>query len=405
MDLTQIKSAFQEAASELKGLIETQTAEIRKHGETTEKTANALAAAEKRIEEISEELKAAQTRMDELEAKGNRLGVGADDNQSKSFGEIFVESEAYKNMIARGASTSDPVDVGSFRKSLSSDPASAGVLVVPHRVPGIIGPAERAPRIRDLLPTSPTNSNAIEYVQEKLFTNAAAPQKEGDPKAQSNLTFELKTESVKTLAHWIPATRQILADASQLQGYVNGRLLYGLEIVEEQQILYGDGTGQNLQGLMTNPLAQEYAWSDGKPGDTKIDAIRRAITKARLAEYPVTGIVLHPSDWEDIELAKGSDGHYIWVSVTEGGATRLWRVPVVDTTAMQEGDFLVGAFGLGAMIWDREQASIRVAEQHNDYFTRNMVAILAEERIALTTFRPQAFVRGEFDEPPADTEG
>ena len=170
--------------------------------------------------------------------------------------------------------------------------------------------------------------------------------------------------------------------------------MYGLALTEETQILYGDGVGDNIQGIMTNPNIQDAGGVGGD--DSLIDHIRRSITRTMLAGYPATGIVLHPNNWQDIELLKGADGHYIWVSVVNGGESRLWRVPVVQSTGINENEYLVGAFGLGAQLWDRERANIRVSEHHADYFARNMLAILAEERLALTTYRPEAFVKGVF---------
>jgi HK97 family phage major capsid protein len=110
----------------------------------------------------------------------------------------------------------------------------------------------------------------------------------------------------------------------------------------------------------------------------------------------VTGIILSPADWEAIELAKGTDGRYIWVNVPDGGVPRLWRVPVVESLAMQDNEYILGAFGLGASVFDREQANIRVSESHADFFLRNQVAIMAQERIAMAVYRPEAFVRGTF---------
>src|SRR5690606_32176801 len=116
------------------------------------------------------------------------------------------------------------------------------------------------------------------------------------------------------------------------------------------------------------------------------------------------GVVLNHRDWAKIETLKGDDGHYLWVQVTVGGMRQLWRVPVVSTSAMNEGDFLTGAFGLAATLWDREQANIRVSESHADFFVRNQVVILAEERLALANYRPEAFVNGSFTgtEPEPD---
>lgn len=390
MDLKKLMEEFKATTGELKGLLDKQAEEIKTQGETSAKTAKSIDELDKRIVELNNEII-------ELQKASQRPGYGGSE-PAKSLGQQFVESEQYKSMISRDAKSSDPFMV----KGLTSDSASAGVLVEPHRYPQIIGPQDRPLRIRDLLPVATTTSNAIEFVEETGFVNEADVVPEGELKPESDLTFDLKTESVKTIAHWIPATRQIIADAAQLRSYIDQRLVYGLKLEEESKLLYGSGTGGDIQGIMTHPDIQTYDWSTGQVGDTKIDAVRRAITKARLAEYPVTGIVMNPQDWEDIELAKGDDGRYIWVTVTEGGQQRLWRVPVVDTTAVQAGECLLGAFQMGAMIWDREQASIRVSEHHDDYFTRNMVAVLCEERLAFTIFRPESFVAVTFDSEPTE---
>ena len=131
-------------------------------------------------------------------------------------------------------------------------------------------------------------------------------------------------------------------------------------------------------------------------------AIRRAATLSFLAYYEPTGVVLHPNDWEDIELSKDEQGQYlVAVSVALGGQPRLWRMPVVDTPAIAEGTALIGAFGTGAQLYDREQASIRISEQHADFFVRNAIVILAEQRLALAVKRPEAFVKVTFDAAPS----
>ena len=148
-----------------------------------------------------------------------------------------------------------------------------------------------------------------------------------------------------------------------------------------------DGTGENLTGVLSTSGIQEYDWSSGAitpVADSKADAIRRAATLAFLAYYEPTGVVLHPNDWEDIELAKDKNGQYlVAVSVALGGEPKLWRIPVVETPAISEGTALVGAFGTGAQLYDREQASIRISEQHSDFFVRNAIVVLAEQRLAL----------------------
>lgn len=312
--------------------------------------------------------------------------------RAKSIGQAFVESRQYQDMIKSGRYESDAFET---REVISGDAASAADLVVPQRVPGIIYEPEQPLRIRDLLAKGRTTSNSIEYVRETLYTSAAASVAESTEasevsKPESTLRFEKESVSVVTLAHWIPASRQIVADAPQLADYINTRLIYGLKLEEEDQLLNGEGGG-DLDGLLNN--AQAFS-EDTEDTDTAIDIIRRAILQVELANYPVSGVILHPRDWANIELRKDAENRYIWVQVTNGGQLRLWRVPVVTTVSIAEDTFLIGAFSLGAQIWDREAPKIRISEHHESFFVKNMVAILCEERLALTIYRPQSLVTG-----------
>lgn len=420
--LDQIKGHIQDNTKEIKSLIEQQEAEIKANGAATEETGKKLDAATKRLDELqaeykekidkfTEEHKAAAARLDEMEKKAGRLGTAGGESR-KSLGELFTGSDEYKKFLKSGDSKSRSFAVKSFerfaKKTITGAALGAvdGYLYSSERVTEWMRAPERTDRVRDLIPVLPTGQGAIEFVRETGFTNNAAPVPEFDAddeteKPKSAITFEIVNLSVKTIAHWLPATRQIINDSTQLKSYIDSRLIYGLKLAEDEQVLYGDGLGENLQGILTQAGIQTYNWSAGNVGDTKIDAVRRAMTKALVAHYPVSGVVLHPNDWEDIELAKGSDGHYIWVIVTEGGQQRLWRAPVVVTTAINQDDFLTGAFEMGTALWDREEAAIRVTDSHDDFFTKNLWAILAEERLCQTIYRPEGFVKGSFDNEPA----
>jgi HK97 family phage major capsid protein len=275
----------------------------------------------------------------------------------------------------------------------------------------------RTKRVRDLFPARTTTAAVIEYFRMLGFTtpgtsavNNAGPVAERNgsafaAKPQSSFQFIGEQAPVRTLAHWEAAHRNVLADEPQLRSIIDNELLYGLRLQEDYQILQGDGTGENLTGILETNGIQTYDWSDGPTdavvADTKADAIRRAATLALLAYYEPTGVVLNPQDWEDIELTKDQNGQYlIAVSVALGGEPKLWRVPVVDTPAMPVGQALIGAFGTGAQLYDREQASIRISEQHADFFVRNAIVILAEQRLALAVKRPESFVKVTFDEAP-----
>lgn len=409
MDIKELKGHFDQAATEMKSLVERQSAEIKSYGETTVATAKNMADVGASIESMQSDVKSFEEKLKDMEAKANRPGFGFAAERPKSLGEQFVSSESYQNSKQRNLKSVAPVQLeGSFfRKDITSASASAGALVDAMRLPEVyFDPANRPNHVREFMVVGTTDSNAIEFMCEDVFTNNAEPQfaaaAGGLPdrfelvdKAKSNITFELKTVPVRTLAHFMVASRQVLDDASMLRSYIDNRLRYGLALEEDKQILYGTGTGGDLEGLFVNAGVQNAG--DIASGDTALDHIRKAITLARLSEYPVTAIMLNPTDWSNIELQKGTDGHYIWVTVPAGGETRLWRVPVLETTAINAGTFMLGNFQMGAQLWDRQQSVIRVSESHEDLFVKNGVVILGEERIALTTYRPNAFVKGTFD--------
>ena len=338
----------------------------------------------------------------------------------KSLGEAFLDSPEFKSLMQSGsANMPAPYKSGNdvySQKDLYSalptgTPGSFGTI----QRDAIVVPPMRTKRVRDLFPTRTTTAAVIEYFRMTGFVNnaAAVSERSGTPanftaKPQSSFTFVGEQAPVRTLAHWEAAHRNVLADEPQLRSIIDNELMYGLRLQEDSQILNGDGTGENLTGVLQTSGIQTYDWSDGAYSsvaglsDTKADAIRRAATLSFLAYYEPTGVVLHPNDWEDIELTKDGNGAYVVaVSVAMGGEQKLWRIPVVDTPAIAEGTALVGAFGTGAQLYDREQASIRISEQHADFFVRNAIVILAEQRLALAVKRPEAFVKVSFDSAPA----
>ena len=309
----------------------------------------------------------------------------------KTPGQMFAESEELKAFIKRGGKGHSEAFA---LKAITSLPGSGGAGIWSERLPGVVEEPLRPLSIRDLLDVGTTSSNLIEWIKELLFTNNADVVSEGAQKPESNITYEREDVPVRTIAHWIHATRQVLADFPQLQTLINGRLTYGLKIVEENQILLGDGTGENILGLI--PQATAYNNGLNRPGDTFIDVIRHAILQVRLSFYPATGIVLTPTDWHNIELTKDNENRYLMANPAGVLPAMLWGRPVVESDAMPNDQFLVGAFRLAATLFDREQASIAVSTEDRDNIIKNMVTILVEERLALAVARPAAFVHGSF---------
>lgn len=344
--------------------------------------------------ELQAQLTHAQQALAKLETKSQ------DGGRPQSLGEQFVNNEAVRAFLAK-TNPRGRVDV-TFNAAITSvttdTDGAAGDLVGTTRLPGVVALPQRRMTVRDLLSPGRMDGSTLEYVKETGFTNKAAPVAENAVKPESSMKFDLVTTSAKVIAHWVKASRQILDDASQLQSIVDQRLRYGLAYVEEQQLLNGDGTGQNLLGIV--PQASAYTAPITVSGATIIDQIRLALLQAELAEYPSTGIVMNPKDWTRVELLKDNQGRYIIGNPQGNAAASLWGIPVVATQAMQEDKFLAGAFRLGAQLFDRWETRVEVSTENQDDFIRNMVTILAEERLALAVYRPEAFVYGDFGNLP-----
>ncbi|MGM0927536.1 MAG: phage major capsid protein [Pseudomonadota bacterium] len=323
----------------------------------------------------------------------NRGGAPA---AALSMGARVAQSEEFTTRAAQLASGGKGSFSVGVQQALTTADAG-GELIQPERVPGMVAAPNQRLFLRDLLNWGNTASNSVEFVRETGFTNAADVVSENPSagKPESDITFELASASVATIAHWIHASRQVLSDAGMLQSYIDGRLRYGLKLKEEAQLLKGSGVGLNINGLFTQ--ASAYA----NPGvsvsdDSMIDRLRIAMLQVQLAEYAADGIVLNPIDWTSIELTKDSQGRYIWANPNAVNGPTLWGMPVVATQSLDQDEFLTGAFQMGAQAWDREDATVTISTEDRDNFIKNMVTVLCEERVALTVYRPEAFVKGDF---------
>ncbi|MDP4022339.1 phage major capsid protein [Methylobacterium sp. NEAU 140] len=382
----EIMTALDARDKEIQAFATKADAEIKAHGRILDDTKGAL-------DKVLSESGALAARLLELEQKAaRRPGDGA---AQKSVGERFTDHDDFKALAHKGRGVARmELKAVTAITSGTTGTGAAGAAIRPDRLPGILVPAERPLTIRDLLSPGRTSSNAIEYVRETGFQNNAAPVAEGVRKPQSDLSLGTATANVRCLAHWFKASRQVLDDVPALQSYIDARATYGLLFVEEQQLLAGDGTGQNLLGLL--PQATSFSGALRKSGDTKIDTIRRAILQVRVAEFRASGIVMSPGDWADIELMKDTTGGYIWSNPAINNGQNLWGLPVVDTNSMAADHFMVGAFNIAAQVFDRQQAVVEVSTENEDDFVKNLVTIRAEERLTLAVFRPESFVHGTF---------
>lgn len=338
-----------------------------------------------------------------------------------STGSAFVQSDEFKRFLNEGMpqSGSLPMQVKSAygrerfipldRKALAKLRESKAVatigadVIAPDRIGEVVRDTEmELLTMRDLLSVQNTNSNSVEYVTlTPAAAPSAAPVAESGLKPETTFTAGTATAPVRTIAVHMPVTEQQLQDFPQIQGIIDTELRYELAFVEDEQVAWGDGTGQNLLGIFNTPgviAGRDVA------GDTLLDRIRRAITDVRVARNAPNGLAVHPYDMERIQLLKGSDNTYVWIVVTDAatGQMRIWGLQAVESLGMEkptldtatntihERRILVGDFVRGATLWDRQQANVGVGWV-NDQYIRNQRTIRAEERLAFGVKRPKAF--------------
>lgn len=405
LELKEMLEKLNTASTELKNMRATYDKQLKAATDGNEEAKEAIGELKASLDAQAEKH---QTAMDDLLAQMKRPGGNA--QEAKTIGQQFVSSDVYSEVKTTGRGNGQPFEA----KQITGATGSAIALVDADRDPNVyrsIG-GRRQLRIADIIPSVPTSSGAVEIMRFASVTNNAAPQGtaagqgagEFIAKAQSNLTWELVTVPVRTVAHFIPASRQALADAPMLQGIIDTELSYGLQLQSDFQLLNGDGTGQNLTGILNDTAINNVGQlASGTAADdvpaAMIDHIRAAITLCQQFEYyNMTGLVLNPADWQILETAKATDGHYLLVAhaPTAGENPSVWRVPVIVSNAMPADNFLVGDWTMAATIYRREGVTVRVSESHADYFVKNGVAILGEERYCLAINRPKAMTKGLF---------
>ena len=330
----------------------------------------------------------------------------------RSLGLTVVDSPEFKSMLgsfpegripSKGRVQSASISVKSVFTGASS--TSAGAFVVNDRT-DIVEMLGRKPlTVRDLVSKRRTTSDAVEFVRQSSHTNNAAVVAEATSaagptvvsgvltnnagaglKPEGAWAFEVVTANVKTIAEFVPVTKRALADVAQLEGLINDELAADIAEAEEGQILNGNGSGENFTGITATSGIQTQAFSTDL-----FETVRKGVTKLRtVGRVNPTALVLNPSDAEAIDLTKDAQDRYYYGGPSVVGQRTLWGVPVVESETQTAGGGLLGDFSK-AVLWDREQTTVTMTDSHADFFIRNLVAILAEERLAFGVTRPTAF--------------
>lgn len=352
----------------------------------------------KQIEDQKGELQKVIDQVVDLEQKGVKLR--GQPGEGKSFIDMIKGDDSYKALSSNSANRAEIEVTKSDLAAMKEVKVTSAGVVAPVYDTTIQPGIRQELRIRDLLTAIPVTGQNYTYFREKLHTRGAGMVAEGGTKPTSDVTFEAATDRVKKIAVWMPVTEEALADVPQMQGYIQELLRYDLKLEEENQILKGDGTGENLNGLMTQ--ATIYDANLTKAGDTSIDIVRRGIYQVRKqSKLSADGVVMSELDWMNIELQKDGENRYLFANLQGLVTPILWGRPVITSDSMDEGDadaggeFLIANFARAAILFDRMSYLFKMG-LINDMFIKNMIALLAEERLGLGVRRREALVKGNF---------
>jgi len=387
---TELKGWFEKSLSAVRQVAEKAEGEVKRFGDATAETKENADKALLRLN-LVDELK---SRLDDVEQKVTRPGGAGLGEETKSFGEQVSEAKGVQ-IGERAFGQQDRLRIE--LKAITTANNSAGGFINSQRETDVVGIPQRPDIImRDLLTVMPITTGSVEYPKQSVRTNNAAPVPEGQAKPYSNYGWTKATANVKTIAHLAKLTRQAMDDAPRLQAEVDSEMRYGLALAEDGQILLGDGTGENLLGLY--PQATAYSAPSGISinAPNKIDKLRLALLQASLGLYPADAIVLHETDWADIELTKDANGRYIFANPQGVVGPVLWGKRVAPTVSMAVGTFLVGAFKVAATLYDRMQPEVLISSENADDFEKNLLTMRCEERLGLAVKRPAALIKGPF---------
>jgi HK97 family phage major capsid protein len=373
-----ILKALDSVEAKLKAMADKAEGEFQTVGKVTADTKTALDA-------IGVEQRTLADRLLLIEQRGTATGGEPSD---ESWGAQIVKSAKYGD-FAGG-------NLQKLRVEVKNTLTGSDTNVAPDRKPGIVGGAVQPFSMEALLPSTPTSSNAIEFTKENVFTNSAAEASEGASKAESSLTWTLVNMPVSTVAHWIKISKQLAADAPALAAYVNSRMRYGVNRRVDTQLVVGDGIAPNISGTYKtgNYTAHGYVNADLGATLKKYVLIRKIMADLYSAGYPADAIVLNPADWATMEIESFTvaAGQGLF-SLDSMGRPMLFGVPVVQSLGMAADTFQVGRFSEAYMVHNREGVVVEMSDSDSDNFTKNLITLRAERRLALATERPAA-VRG-----------
>lgn len=435
-DIAEVHGMLKSFHEKMLPVIEKQQEEIKKYGAALGSTADKLAKLEdeyksnneKAYKEIRQELSETKAALDGIAVEHQKL-VGMRQSESvgrKSFG-MHVATMADLKQVLRTQKNGITVDdYPAIKKAMEqgingrelkwtngltgSSLTDYRDVATTTRLDEIFAEPLRQDRVRDYIPVIPVTGSAVQYwqqtdyagdgIRENAWTHGnMAMVAEAGTKPYSSFEGQSVVEPIRVLAHLFVISEQLLEDAPAFARHVDVYGRGGLDEREDAQILKGGGTGADLEGLMVRAGIRTFTQStDSEIGDTAIDVIARTAAIVRKNSHRADTCMVGVGVGTNIKLAKGTDGQYIWgAQALAGGQPRIWGLPLVETSALEDDEGILGSFRMCVGLLDRMTTTLRISDSHDSIFEQNMLALRYEKRIGLMVVRLSGLRKMVFD--------
>jgi len=381
----EIKSAFEGIKSEVNGAIESAKAD----------NASALESVKAELEATKASITVVKDEIEKLEAKQNRVKM----NQTEVKGFNVTLADAIEQ---NGDSLAKLARGEQKRSSFILDTKAVGNMTEAVNLTGDITrqyanqvyalPARKV-HLRSLLPIGTINQGLFTFPYESGGEGAPAAQTQGSSKAQVDFDITMKDAAAQYIAGYVRISRQMLDDIPAMTSFLQSRLLEKYLVAEDAQLLSGNGTAPNLQGITGVATAATGA------ATVDVEQLVQAIAQLETSDYSATGILVNPTDWAAIMNTKNTNSAYTLPAstvVTTDGSVSIAGIPLYKSTAIAVDKFLVGDWSMGAQIMQNQGISVQFSEMDGDNFTKNMITVRVEARIAFPIYYAGAFIYGDF---------
>ena len=345
----------------------------------------------------NEEFEAATKRMDAIEMESKKTLTGATAKTFKGSLEAALKDGAIDAMI-KGSTNAARFEVKAADMTMAN--AFTGVVAGETVIPDVKFDPSRAVHIRSLIPNGSTDAQTIRFPKESAYDDGAAATAQGSAVGQSDFDITATSVNVEKIGTFMRITEEMLADTPQLTSYLSARVPNKVLSIEDTEILNGDGSSPNLDGLFTDGAAfvtsSSASFYQSIESANEYDVLIAALDQLAASNYQADSILLNPVDFHKIVLLKSTANEYLKNQVIQGVQPAIMGVPITLNTAVTAGKFLVGNLGVATQLWIRDGLGVEFSREDSTNFRDGFVTVRAQERVALTNYQPNAIVQGTF---------